>query len=578
MNPSPLDAQVNRASRRLFLQTLVHRLAWCWTGALAVGVLWFLVQPFLVQGADPALRWIVTGVAFALSTGLATWLAWRSAPSRLAAALAIDERFGLKERVTTSLTLTPQQRSTAAGTALMEDALQRVAPLDVPSQFPVRLSWVGSLVPLTAALLILAALFYDPTITPEANGASRSKQPPANAAEIEQAREKLKETPRDKALPPDAKSDQLKDIEADIAKLANRPFDTREDARERLKEMEAAENKVKERLKELEEEKKATRELLQELNKNAEKHKEGPANDVQKALAEGDLARAQKEMEKLAEEVREDKLSDKQKEELQKQLDELKDESDKIAKKKQEEKSKEQREQEEKLEKLIEEAKKDGRDTEALERELSQMRQEEVSVQQLKELTEKLAECKECMNKGDKESAADKLQEAAIMAKKMGKSDKEVQALQDQLSRLKDARSACAKDTNSGDGKKGDGNGQAKGQSGPSGKGGDGKNEGDGRGQGQQAGGRRPKGTEGDTTSVDAREKNNFDPNKSMLPTGFAPGKNFKAKTDPEIAGEIKQASQAAPEAIEQQRIPKAKRDIAKDYYRNLGEQAEKKP
>ena len=39
------------------------------------------------------------------------------------------------------------------------------------------------------------------------------------------------------------------------------------------------------------------------------------------------------------------------------------------------------------------------------------------------------------------------------------------------------------------------------------------------------------------------------------------------------MAGEIKQASQEAPEAIEQQRIPKDARDIAKGYFRNLGGQ-----
>lgn len=39
------------------------------------------------------------------------------------------------------------------------------------------------------------------------------------------------------------------------------------------------------------------------------------------------------------------------------------------------------------------------------------------------------------------------------------------------------------------------------------------------------------------------------------------------------MEGEIKQASQEAPQAIETQRIPKAARDMAKGYFRNLGGQ-----
>jgi hypothetical protein len=41
--------------------------------------------------------------------------------------------------------------------------------------------------------------------------------------------------------------------------------------------------------------------------------------------------------------------------------------------------------------------------------------------------------------------------------------------------------------------------------------------------------------------------------------------------------GEIRQASQEAPEALDQQRIPKSARDMAKGYFENLGAQGQKK-
>ena len=80
------------------------------------------------------------------------------------------------------------------------------------------------------------------------------------------------------------------------------------------------------------------------------------------------------------------------------------------------------------------------------------------------------------------------------------------------------------------------------------------------------------------TKSFDTKVKGNLDAKGRKIFDGFAPGQNFKKKSGVEIAGEIKQAAQEAPEAIEQQRIPKAFRDSAKGYFRNLGGQKEAKP
>ena len=58
---------------------------------------------------------------------------------------------------------------------------------------------------------------------------------------------------------------------------------------------------------------------------------------------------------------------------------------------------------------------------------------------------------------------------------------------------------------------------------------------------------------------------------------GFEKGFNLKRpKKSSEIAGEIKQASQEAPEAIDRMRIPKAVGDISKGYFENLRRDTEK--
>src|SRR5919204_1950016 len=91
-----------------------------------------------------------------------------------------------------------------------------------------------------------------------------------------------------------------------------------------------------------------------------------------------------------------------------------------------------------------------------------------------------------------------------------------------------------------------------------------------------QASGRRPLGKKAPFKSFDAKTKAEFDPKGKKIFDGYAPGQSFRKKGGPELVGEIKQASQEAPEAIEQQRIPKAAREMAKGYFQKMREQAEK--
>jgi len=91
-----------------------------------------------------------------------------------------------------------------------------------------------------------------------------------------------------------------------------------------------------------------------------------------------------------------------------------------------------------------------------------------------------------------------------------------------------------------------------------------------------QASGKRPLGKEQPFKSFNAKAKAGFDPKGKKIFDGYAPGQSFKKKNGAEIVGDIKSASQEAPEAIEQQRIPKAAREMAKGYFQKMREQAEK--
>jgi hypothetical protein len=87
--------------------------------------------------------------------------------------------------------------------------------------------------------------------------------------------------------------------------------------------------------------------------------------------------------------------------------------------------------------------------------------------------------------------------------------------------------------------------------------------------------GKRPLGKPKPFKSFEARAKTEFDPKGKKIFDGYAPGQSFQKRSGAEIVGEIRQASQDAPEALEQQRIPKAARDMAKGYFQRMREQAD---
>src|SRR5207302_1584448 len=123
----------------------------CSFSALPLKVGWAALESGCLAARSPdILRWGPRAAAVVPLHSLAGLaLAVRLAPSPLTVALSLDERFGLKERVTTSLLLAPEQAASPAGQALLADANARVAALRVGDRFPVRLPWKpAALVPL----------------------------------------------------------------------------------------------------------------------------------------------------------------------------------------------------------------------------------------------------------------------------------------------------------------------------------------------------------------------------------------------------------------------------------------------
>jgi len=231
---SVVELQVRRVHRRLLLQSLLQNLALCGSAALVLSALWFLARPFLFAGAGDAWRW--SGPAAFLAAAMATGvlLGWMRTPTLVASALALDQQFSLKERVTTLLTLTPHLADSPAGQALLNDVAPRVQKLHVASGFPLTLSWQRSLMPVAAMVLAVAAFFFDPLVGQwrlAALAAPPIPEQKVNADEIKQQLDNLKKV-IDPSKNLDAQqSKEMKELMEEWEKLVNKDVDPKTPSR-----------------------------------------------------------------------------------------------------------------------------------------------------------------------------------------------------------------------------------------------------------------------------------------------------------------------------------------------------------
>jgi hypothetical protein len=390
--------QIHRVHRRLLVQRFLDYLMWCWAGALGVSALWFILQP-LVIGKEPEwLRLAVAGSALGVGTILAAVLTWLHSPSSVEAALELDTRFGLKERVTTSCMLSSVQAEGPAGQALINDVEHRVAALDVSSQFPVRLAWSTALLPTCAAVLALGTFFFQPEWFARNTAAAKNTNKVVNAQEIQDQLDKLKKVSLPKRELDLPKDDKLKELEAEWDKIVKKPLDPndKEKVRERIQEVRDFQEKMKDRIQSLKDLADKNKDLKKNFEKLANIDPKGqkldpPLKDLEDALQKGQMDKAIDLLDKLAKDLKANKLSPEEKKKLEAQLEELKNKLQRLA---------DQKDLKDQLKKDFE----DGKITkEELDREmdrLAQMAKEMADLQDLQELADLLGDCKSGLGEG----------------------------------------------------------------------------------------------------------------------------------------------------------------------------------
>jgi uncharacterized coiled-coil DUF342 family protein len=556
---TPIERSVRKARRRLFLQLLVNRLAVGWSVALALGLAWVVAQPMLVE-SPPAWLWqAVVGGLVGIGTVLAVVWAALATPSPKVAALEVDTRFGLRERVTTALGLSPQEQATPAGQAVLADAAAKVAPIAVGEKFPVRPLWHSAFVPALAGCIALAVLFPN-AIANQLRAEGEGKPDAKKADPLAEAKAKPKDptpfTQRNK--PPElesrpGKSKELQDLEDQLNQMM-RKFDTDpnretpEKLREKVAELTSMEEKVKkfneekfERLARMEQQLRQ----LDRLNQD-EDFQKGPAKELNDALSKGDLKKAQDELDQLKKKVKDQKLTPEEQERLSRQLDKMKDQMKQLARNK---------EREQQLQEMINKAKKEGRDAEALERELEKVKQESKQCAECaQQLAEKFQKAQEALKKGDFEEAAKELERAGQSLQDIEGELKDLEDAEQYLQRLKGEREGACKAC------QGEGDGEPQRKDYASGKG--------------VASGLRPEDKDAKTSSEDQRVRGLFDPKGKKTYGGGTRGPAFKKATTAELGPAIQTAAQEAPKAVDSGRYSRDAKDTVKEYFQNLGGQS----
>ncbi|MCA9205074.1 MAG: hypothetical protein KDA59_18610, partial [Planctomycetales bacterium] len=318
-----LRRQVTRARRRLILQQFIDFFVWTLFAGLLVAVIGVAIPkiwPINVDAYVWAGSWIAGGILGAAAlAGILTYAVRRKA---IDAAIEIDRRYGLKERISSTLSLAPQDLESEVGRALVDDASRRVAKIDVRERFGLNMNWRAAL-PLVPALFVFGLAILDNATQRSTAKAAESKT--ADQEQVRKANEELKKRIQQKRKQlesdknvKDAELEMLlKKLEAGIEKI-NASEDL--DRKQAMVELNDLKKEIEERRKQLGD----SDEMKKQFNQLKDL-KTGPADKIAKAMKDGDFKEAMNQLKQLSDKLANDELTEEEKKQLAEQVGEMKD-------------------------------------------------------------------------------------------------------------------------------------------------------------------------------------------------------------------------------------------------------------
>jgi hypothetical protein len=422
-----LEKQVRRVMRRLNFQQFVEVLVWCWVVSLSLALCWIFAEKIWRPIVEPWWLTVVGSLGLGLVAAVGIWVFKR--PSQVEAAVALDQAFGLKERVSTTLTLPSELRDTPAGLALIHDATKRVETLDVSEKFHFQLprtAWLP-LVPAALAFLVASFVNFDKTTTAQAKTEAAKERAQVNEAAkvLAQRLDKQKE----KAKEQGAGETETEKLLAELAKKARELEESKDkdlDQKKGLSQM----NNMQDALKERREKLGSAEQMQKQLEKLKLAADKGPADKFAQALKQGDMKKAIDELNKMAEQLKKGEMTPEEKKQLEKQLAQMKEQLQKMAN------------LEERKKQLEEQLKKAGMPEEQIKQELAKLDCQAGECQKMQELAEKIGKMQEALAQNDMEKALEQMEMSKADLQKMMNDLQELEMLNEAMNELQDMKNA----------------------------------------------------------------------------------------------------------------------------------------
>ncbi|MCR9295648.1 MAG: hypothetical protein NXI32_23260, partial [bacterium] len=392
--------QAKVARRRLTSQRFLRYLPWTISVALLVSVVGIALPKGMHLEVDPKLWtmcWLVVPLTIALITNFVLTFVGR--PSIADAAVEIDRRFDLRERLSSALVLGHEDRATELGQALANDAERRAEKLDVRDRF----SWGMNrrlLVPLLPALLVAGLTFLPDRAAPEVLAQQDDKaltQVKNSTKPLLEQIKKKRELAEKQGL--NAAVDMFKKLEGELAKLQK---DAKLDTKQTLAKLNDIKKQLDERREEL-----GSAEALRKNLQNLDKLEAGPAEKLADALKQGDFEKAEESLKDLMKKMQKGEMSTSDMQKLQKQLEQLKQAMTEAAEAHAQAKQNLQEQMDQAM------AAGDMQKAAQLQRKLEQMQASDANIAQMQQMSEMLAEAQQSMQEGDMQAAQEAMQEMA---------------------------------------------------------------------------------------------------------------------------------------------------------------------
>ena len=511
------------------------------TVAVVVPKIWAFGQPGKPWqwGMAWSLGWGFGSAALGLAIAV-FWTLW-TRQTEMEAAIEIDKRFGLKERVSSTLALHEHERETEAGRALTDDAVRRVGRVEVGEKFRVPIRWWAGL-PIAAAVAVFLLAWLVPDAMREpttvaAAPATPIKQIKKSTDELKKKLAERQKRAREKGLA-DA-SDLFKKLEQGVDKLSEKDLADRKKAMVKLNDLAKDLEKRREQL--------AGSDKLRDQFNQLKDLKKGPADKMAKAIKNGDFKKALDELKNLKEKLEANQLTDEEREKLAGQLQQMQDKLNEVAD------AHEQAKQE--IERQIAEKLKSG-DMEGcnkLQQQLDRLNQQNEKMDRLRQMAQKLGECSNCTKEGNCSKAADQLSQLAGDLEQLQSELDELEMLDEVMDQLSQAKSSmnCKKCGGQGCGMCQGGGGQ-------------GDKPGMGMGEGQGVGARPEE--ENPTKHYDSRVGSKLGDGDAVVVDSME-GPNVAGTSRETIKVEVDSAKSASSDPLTGQRLPKDQREQARQYF-----------